>query len=400
MQLDITRQHSNRPSAHPDRCGFSLVEILVVILIISILMALLLTAVNGARGSAESLQSRNRLRNIALAMQQFRTANGYYPPSFESREYNPNNYLDDSRQAFPGYANLEGYSIHVLLLPFLEENLIAEEVDFSKPYNYYVQLAADNPSGEDRPLFQLADGSEIPLSALRVSTYVSPGEPRDEIRQGKHHPINYAVNLGRWFVWDPITGEGGDGAAYPNSRLKDRNFSDGLSTTMSFAEVKAWNPYFRDSYRSHGDLGDVPPDTPAQLAGMMGTPNQYKETAHTEWFNGHAHHSGFTTVFGPNTKVMIADGDGSGGATVNTSATGTLDADWTNKQEGKNHFGGTPDYSPTYAAITARSYFEGSVNVSMMDGSVHQISEGIHLGVWRALSTRAGKEKLPNNPFD
>jgi hypothetical protein len=235
------------------------------------------------------------------------------------------------------------------------------------------------------------------LGTMRVPAYVSPAEPRDEIRENKHHPINYAMNLGTWFVWDPLTGQGGNGAAYPNSKLRDGAFTDGLSTTLAFAEVKAWQPYFRDSNQTATALGSTPPATPAALAGLIGTPGEYKETAHTEWFNGHAHHAGFTTVFRPNSKVMIANRTGSSAATVNTTATGNADADWTNKQEGKNHFAATPATSPTYAAITARSYFPGLVNVAMMDGSVRTIENNINIGVWRAISTRSSKEKLPNS---
>jgi prepilin-type N-terminal cleavage/methylation domain-containing protein/prepilin-type processing-associated H-X9-DG protein len=376
--------------------GFTLVELLVVITIVGVLMALLIPAVNSARESARALQSRNNLRQMGLATLQYGAAKGHYPPSYLAGEYNPGNPTDASLQSFSGYGHLEGYSVHVLLLPYLEQDLLIDEIDFAKPYNYYVQDGAENPSGGDAPLFELADGSHTKLGALRVPTYVSPAEPRDEIRQGKHHPINYAMNLGTWFIWDPLTGEGGNGAAYPNSKLTDGAFTDGLGTTLAFAEVKAWNPYFRDSYRTHAQLSTIP-NTPAELAGMIGSPNQYKETAHTEWFNGHAHHAGFTTVFRPNTKVMIGNRSDSGSAAVNTSNTGNVDCNWTNKQEGKNHFGASPDYSPTYAAITARSYFGGGVNVSMMDGSVRNVDDNISIGVWRALSTRAGGEKLPNS---
>ena len=131
----------------------------------------------------------------------------------------------------------------------------------------------------------------------------------------------------------------------------------------------------------------------------MGTPGEYKETGHTEWFNGHVHHAGFTTVFRPNQKVLCANRVSASAATVNAGGVGDTNVDWTNWQEGKNRNIATPSTTPTYAAITARSYFPNVVNVSMMDGSVRTIDDKVNLGVWRAISTRAGKEKLPNN-FD
>ena len=39
------------------------------------------------------------------------------------------------------------------------------------------------------------------------------------------------------------------------------------------------------------------------------------------------------------------------------------------------------------------------VNFSMMDGSVRAVDNTINLGVWRAISTRASKEVLPES-FD
>ena len=116
----------------------------------------------------------------------------------------------------------------------------------------------------------------------------------------------------------------------------------------------------------------------------------FRRSDDTLWFDSNGSNAG-------GTKVMIADRTGASAATVNTTATGNADTDWTNKQEGKDHFATTPEYSPTYAAITARSYFPGSVNVAMMDGSVRTIENNINLGVWRAISTRNGKEKLPNS---
>ncbi|MCA9247840.1 MAG: DUF1559 domain-containing protein [Planctomycetales bacterium] len=350
----------SRKNAVLRRSGFTLIELLVVMIIIALLVGLLLPAVQRARAAARRTASTNKLKQIALGVANFEAANSHFPPSWQAPETAQGD-------------NLNGWSIHALLLPHLEQSVIFNELDFRQPYS-------------DAPAVVTADGTSQLLTSLRVDTYVSPNEPRDEprIENGvpANYPLSYAANLGTWFVWDPASRQGGDGAFYPNSNLRASSFTDGLSNTLCFAEVKAWNPYYRNANVSDATLASSPP-TDIDVCSMGG---DFKENSgHTEWVDGRAHQIGFTTVFRPNAKVLCSESNVE------------FDVDWTNWQEGKGLAASPPVLNKTYAAVTARSRHGGGVLVSMMDGSVRWVDDTINLGVWRAMSTRGGGEFMPSD---
>ncbi|MGL4423873.1 MAG: DUF1559 domain-containing protein, partial [Gemmataceae bacterium] len=195
------------------------------------------------------------------------------------------------------------------------------------------------------------------------------------------YPHNYGVNFGSWLAWDPVTGRGGDGMFFPNARLNANSVADGLSNTLCISEVKAYTPYSRNGTSA---FTTTPPATVADVISFInGLPDKKMggavndNTGHTEWPDGRVHHSGFTTVLPPNTKVMV------------THSGLSLDADGNSRQEGNSAT------APTYAAITSRSHHSGGiVNCGLMDGSVRTVTGNIAQANWRAAGTRAGGEVL------
>ena len=79
-------------------------------------------------------------------------------------------------------------------------------------------------------------------------------------------------------------------------------------------------------------------------------------------------------MFTPNTRVPFEYGGT------------TYDIDLNSQKEGNSAT------QPSYAAITARSYHPGIVQVAFMDGSVKAVADSIDISVWRAASTRSASE--------
>ena len=311
--------------------AFTLIELLVVIAIIAVLVALLLPAVQQVREAARRTQCKNNLRQIGLALHNYLGAHNCFPPTLCIR---------------PG--DFGQWSAQARLLPFLEQVNLQDLINFSLPYN--VQ-------------------PDVPRT--RVPVYLCPSEVNDvpSLRDGlEQYPLNYAANQGTWLVFDPVGGSRSLGAFLPNGNMRPASFSDGMSNTLGFAEVKAFQPNLKGGSATPAN----PPGDAATVVALGASGAFDPIDSHTEWVEGRVHQTGFTTTLTPNMRVPFVTG------------TDTFDIDYTSAEE---DFGAT-----TYGAVTSRSYHAGIVHVLLMDGSVRSASNNIDLTVWRGLGTRAGRE--------
>ena len=168
------------------RPAVSLIELLVVIAILAILIGLLLPAVQKVRAAALVIQSKNQLKQMALASANYNATNSDEMPLMV---------------AFPKWPNKTRINTQVQLLPFMEQQSV---------YDEFVNGSSSGPSyfQNSKPIFcsplEYAYGDEL-ISNVYVVSYSA-----NFFAYGSYTPIRFS-NL----------------------------FSDGSSNTIIFAESKS-----------------------------------------------------------------------------------------------------------------------------------------------------------------
>jgi len=114
---------------HQARPAFTLVELLVVIAIIGILLAMLLPAIQAVREAARRVSCGNSLRQIGLALHNYESARGHFPPSGWT-------------QPGPGHPWGTFLSWRPLILPFVEQTALRDLYDPSLDWWVGSNLAA------------------------------------------------------------------------------------------------------------------------------------------------------------------------------------------------------------------------------------------------------------------
>jgi prepilin-type N-terminal cleavage/methylation domain-containing protein len=276
--------------------GFTLVELLVVIAIIAILVLLLLPAINAAREAARRNSCINAVRQLALAVVNHESTTGRFPLA-NSAPPRPGNRSNLGRVP-PGQArdelyvvngrdrwNNDGYSWIVKCLPYMEENLLYDQISraseqFTRtafnqtvvrvPGQLATHMAATPVNFLRCPSFA---GEEI---AQDPANYSLPGDV--EVAGGNYVALAAATrgltNSNQVDDHDPTYGGAIISKIDSGFRgLKIRELTDGTSKTVIICESKhekfsSW--YSGQSAFVTGFQPDVPPAITVQPDGFNG----------------------------------------------------------------------------------------------------------------------------------
>lgn len=185
--------------------GFTLIELLVVIAIIAILIALLLPAVQQAREAARRSTCKNNLKQIGLALHNYHETHSMFPNDV---------WTNDPGGSSPGARN---YSWITLILPFLEQAPLYNQINFSAPI-----LGQTGTAG--------------PIQATKLPVLHCPSDQdHDPSARDGFATTNYAGSQG--FDWWQRPNQVHTGVFTLKSKVRIRDITDGTTTTIAVGEV-------------------------------------------------------------------------------------------------------------------------------------------------------------------
>lgn len=321
------------------RSGFTLVELLVVIAIIAMLVTLLLPAVQSAREAARRTQCKNNLKNLGLALLNYESAIGIFPPAVQ---------FDEGQ--LPQSSDLFRENWVISILPYIEEQGVYDSFDLTLPIS-----RPENKLGRSTPLQVMLcptdSGSERPFSGTS-NTEGGSWARSNYAANGVNERIDQAH-----MAWSDSTKRGVMGVG---QAVKLKQVIDGTSKTLAVAEIR---------------IGLTDKDRRGTWA--MGTAG-----ASALFWHGYGGDDN-----GPNAANDSSD-DIEGCSTVTKQM--TLD---TMRREKMTCWEPCPSYQ-----ATARSQHDpGGVQAVFLDGSVHWIDDAINTtgpwggccGVWDRLIASA-----------
>jgi prepilin-type N-terminal cleavage/methylation domain-containing protein len=384
---------SASPARSKQRCrrGFTLIELLVVIAIIAVLIALLLPAVQSAREAARRVQCTNNMKQLALACQNYISANNVFPAQ---------SMIPPAGQPNPG--SQTGWSIS-WVVPLLQ---YTEQMPMYNAYNFYVD-PMEAGSGD-------WGWANITVAGANLNMLLCPSDGlTDQLRSiygtGLYYGVtNYCGNYG-----GPGPLQVCSGTIVPITNFWMQSVSYPIAP--SFAPVAI------------ASVTDGTSNTGVVSERLIGTTNYYLTLNDPQHLRGQWHSplaapypSSYNTV-----AQYVQACNSIPGTTVNRFA-GVAGQMWiaafplylaTNSY---NHFGppnqiactnpGEPTYNGVFndgnlyyvgplGSCPPNSNHPGGVNEAFADGSVHFIKSSVSLQAWWGLGTRAGGEVVSSDQY-
>jgi prepilin-type N-terminal cleavage/methylation domain-containing protein/prepilin-type processing-associated H-X9-DG protein len=358
------------------RRGFTLIELLVVIAIIGVLIALLLPAVQAAREAARRSQCVNNLKQLALAVSNYASANG---------DTLPMHYVDDpwDGNVINGQAVNQSESLHARILPFLEQTPTYNSINWFLPARWGGNSPGCPPdcnAGEVWGVFQMT------ASTVEIKTFLCPSDPNpgqlDTMGWGgvrkrvgtNNYPNNIGLNrhINNWEFNGPgWIGTTWDGLLKPSVTMG--TFVDGTANTAIFSEwVKGPASLSRDGLGMIYDIG-------------IGS-DAFTGRPYADWlYAQQCQNNGLTRRNGWKGEWWI-QGDRNNYA-------------HTQPPNRRACAYGDIDGRGTITAVGASSLHPGGVNVAFMDGSVKFVTSSISYQTWFGIATPNGGEVVDQREF-
>ncbi len=368
--------------------AFTLVELLVVIAIIGILIGLLLPAVQAAREAARRMECTNKLKQLALAVQNYHDSNNSMPAGTTG---------DNPSWNSPGSA----WSALAKLTPYIELNNIYEAMIDLQKKNFGTGDLVAASAAYDSAKYGTPSTEAKAAVRTNLDPLLCPSDPAGNTKSDTDYGFtNYRLCSGDVGVRhaDPSSASV-RGAFGTRNWLKMAAILDGTSNTILMSEraidVRGDNRVAYATVNPNGSGWSGDWDVSAMCTNFryntciatLGESKFYgtsqpliiTNTSGRGWFRGMQPYVFFSTVMPPNGPSC--------GASSNNGAS------W---------------------AQSATSYHAGGVNVVRVDGSVSFISDTINnissnvdtgtarckksgksdYGVWGALGTKDGGETV------
>jgi prepilin-type N-terminal cleavage/methylation domain-containing protein/prepilin-type processing-associated H-X9-DG protein len=318
------------------RRAFTAIEVLVVVSIVGMLVALLGPAVQAARGAARGISCRSKLRDLAMATNQYVDAHTMYPGWLQSHDLPSSGGSGISRGEL--VYRIHAPSIHAQVLSYLGESALYDSINFGR-------LGTDD-GATSWPADDAANGT---IRVLRLAAMLCPDDSAE--RGGSYRGcfgVGPATHRTREFP-DSANGVFASRGIVPVYPVTPAVIGDGLSKTVMFSERFVGTAY------AYGGVEGKTGDTVVAVchaAKVAGSAN----TVGNDWLYSGIHQTLYTHALPPNSAI---------GDCINYGI------------------------ELPYGAVAARSHHGPIVNVAMADGSVRIVSNSISLSVWRALATRS-----------